>query len=171
MELNEFLNNIKGKVLIAGIGNPLRGDDAVGSYIVKRLSKKKINAILVDCEEQPERFIEKIIQDQPDTIIFIDALHMNQEPGSIAFLKEENLQTIGISSHQTNLKMCIKYIKSRIKTKIFIIGIQPETTEFGKPMSEKILNTAEILKNVLIRKIIQQKYSALRFLSFILFFK
>lgn len=155
MELNEFLNNIKGKILIAGIGNPLRGDDAVGSYIVKELSNRKINAILIDCEEQPERFIEKIIQKQPDTVIFIDAFHMKQQPGSVAFLKEEDLQSIGISNHQTNLKMCIKYIKSRIKTNILIIGIQPENTEFGKPMSEKILNTTEILKNVLIHHIIQ----------------
>jgi len=155
LELNEFLNNIRGKVLIAGIGNPLRGDDAVGSYIVKELSNRKTNAILIDCEEQPERFIEKIIQKQPDTVIFIDAFHMQQEPGSVAFLKEEDLQNIKISSHQTNLKMCIKYIKSRIKGKVLIIGIQPENTNFGKPMSEKVLNTAEILKNFLIHHIIQ----------------
>lgn len=153
MELNEFLNNIKGKILIAGIGNPLRGDDAVGSYIVKGLNNK-INAILIDCEEKPERFIEKIIQYQPDTVIFIDALHMNQKPGSVVFLKEEDLQNMVVSNHQTNFKMYIQYIKSRIKTKIFIIGIQPETTDFGKPMSEKILNTAEILKNFLMHKIV-----------------
>jgi len=150
LELNEFLNNIKGKILIAGIGNPLRGDDAVGSYIVKELSNK-INAVLIDCESQPERFVEKIVEAQPDTIIFIDALLMNAESGSVAFLKEENLNHHGISTHQTSLKMCIEYIKSRIESKIFIIGIQPETTEFGISMSEKILNTAEILKNILIR--------------------
>jgi len=33
LELSEFLSNINGKVIIAGIGNPLRGDDYVGSYL------------------------------------------------------------------------------------------------------------------------------------------
>lgn len=156
LELNEFLDNITGKVLIAGIGNPLRGDDAVGSYIVKTLIDEKINVILIDCESQPERFIEKIIESQPDTIIFIDALHMNQKPGSVAFLKEENLKHYKISTHQTDLKMCIKYIKSKIKSKIFLIGIQPENTEFSSPMSEQVLKTAEILKNILIRNFTHQ---------------
>ncbi|MCS7215157.1 MAG: hydrogenase 3 maturation endopeptidase HyCI [Thermodesulfovibrio sp.] len=151
--MNKFLNEIEGKVLIVGIGNPLRGDDAVGSYIVKSLTKSNINAVLVDCEEQPERYIEKIIHNEPDTILFIDALHMNQKPGSVAFLKEDNLQNHGISSHQTNLKMCINYIKSKSKSKILIIGIQPANTEFGQGMSEQVLNTAEILKNLLISRL------------------
>lgn len=136
--------------MIAGIGNYLKGDDAVGCYIVKQLNKN-VNAILIDCEDAPERFIEKMIQSKPDIIVFIDALQMNQQPGSVAFLKEEDLNHPGISTHQTNLKMCIEYIKSKIGTKIFIIGIQPESTEFGKPMSDKILNTAEILKHILIQ--------------------
>ncbi|MGB9711402.1 MAG: hydrogenase 3 maturation endopeptidase HyCI [Thermodesulfovibrio sp.] len=152
MELNEFLNNIKGKVIIAGIGNPLRGDDAVGLYIVKEL-KNKINAVLIDCEDRLERFIEEIIQHKPDTIIFIDALHMHHEPGCVVFLSEENLQHPEISTHQTNLKMCIEYIKARIKTKIFIIGIQPENTNFGNSMSERVLNVAKILKDILIQEI------------------
>ncbi|WP_353684666.1 hydrogenase 3 maturation endopeptidase HyCI [Thermodesulfovibrio sp. 3907-1M] len=151
MELNEFLKQIKGRVLIAGIGNPLRGDDAVGSYIVKALSNEKINAILIDCEDKPERFIDKIIQHKPDTVIFIDAVHMNHEPAAVVFLKEENLLHTGISSHQSNLKMCIEYIRSKIKTEIFIIGIQPENTDFGKSVSEKVLGVAEILKNILIQ--------------------
>ncbi|MCS7163703.1 MAG: hydrogenase 3 maturation endopeptidase HyCI [Thermodesulfovibrio sp.] len=153
MELSEFLKNIKGKILIAGIGNPLRGDDAVGSYIIKRLVNDRINAVLVDCEDQLERFIEKIIQHKPETIIFIDALHMNQKPGSVAFLTEENLENIRVSTHQGNLSMCIKYIKARIKTKVFIIGIQPENTDFGKPISEKVLNTAETLRSILLSNI------------------
>ncbi|GAB5046109.1 hydrogenase 3 maturation endopeptidase HyCI [Thermodesulfovibrio sp. TK110] len=149
--MNEFLKNIKGKVLIAGIGNPLRGDDAIGSYIVKALNNEKINATLIDCEDQTERFIDKIIQHKPDTVIFIDAVYMNHEPGSVVFLKEENLHHTGVSSHQSNLKMCIEYIKSKIKTQIFIIGIKPENTDFGKPVSEKVLSVAEILKNILIQ--------------------
>lgn len=158
MELNEFLSKIKGRVLIAGIGNSLRADDAVGSYIVKKLSNEKIDAILVDCEDQPERFIEKIVHHKPDTVIFIDALHMNHEPGSVVFLEEKDLHHTGISTHQTNLKMCIDYIKSRIKTEILIIGIQPENTDFGNRMSEKILDVAETLKNILIKALLLSRF-------------
>ncbi|PMP69637.1 MAG: hypothetical protein C0186_06255, partial [Thermodesulfovibrio aggregans] len=71
----------------------------------------------------------------------------------VVFLSEENLQHPEISTHQTNLKMCIEYIKARIKTKIFIIGIQPENTNFGNSMSERVLNVAKILKDILIQEI------------------
>jgi len=151
LKLNEFLKNVKGKVVIAGIGNPLRGDDAVGSYIVKELNNK-LRAILIDCEDQPERFIEKIVENKPETVIFIDAVHMNQKPGSVVFMRETDLEEYtGISSHQTNLKHCIDYIKAKITCKIFIVAIQPENTEFGRSMSKKILEVAETLRHLFIQ--------------------
>jgi len=111
-----------------------------------------LRAILIDCEDQPERFIEKIVENKPETVIFIDAVQMNQKPGSVIFMQETDLEEYtGISSHQTNLKLCIDYIKSKITCKIFIVAIQPENTEFGRSMSKKILEVAETLHHLFIQ--------------------
>ncbi|MDI6714404.1 MAG: hydrogenase 3 maturation endopeptidase HyCI [Thermodesulfovibrio sp.] len=150
MELSEFLSNINGKVLIAGIGNPLRGDDYVGSYIIKNL-KNKINAILIDCEDKPENFIEQIIHEKPDTIIFIDALQMNKLPGSVCFITDKELSNKGLSTHRLSLKISISYIKARINSRIMIIGIQPKTTGFGDPMSEEVAKTVQIIQELFIK--------------------
>lgn len=150
MELSEFLSNINGKVLIAGIGNPLRGDDYVGSCIIKNL-KNKINAILIDCEDKPENFIEKIIHERPDTIIFIDALQMNKLPGSVCFITDKELSNKGLSTHRLSLKISISYIKARINSRIMIIGIQPKTTGFGDPMSEEVAKTVQIIQELFIK--------------------
>ena len=150
MELSEFLSNINGKVIIAGIGNPLRGDDYVGSYIIKNL-ENKINAILIDCEDKPENFIEKIIHEKPDTIIFIDALQMKKLPGSVCFITNKELSNKGLSTHRLSLKISISYIKAIINSRIMIIGIQPKTTDFGETMSEEVTKSAQIIKEIFIK--------------------
>ncbi len=149
MNLEEFFKNLTGKVLIAGIGNPLREDDAVGSYIARSI-KDKVKAIILDCEDSPESYLGKIIEYKPDRIIFIDALDMKLEAGTLIFFGADNLEGAKISTHNTSLKLYIDFIKKNVNTSVFILGIQPESTNLGTNLSKKVLETANILIELLI---------------------
>ncbi|MEN2985132.1 MAG: hydrogenase 3 maturation endopeptidase HyCI [Thermodesulfovibrionaceae bacterium] len=151
MELREFLNNIGDKTLIVGVGNPLRGDDAVGSYIVKSINKD-INIPLIDCEDAPERYLEKIIQYKPETIIFIDAVEMGIQPGYVCIISDRELESLTILTHKVSLKLLAKYIKSKIQCNIVIIGIQPKNKDFGSTMSKEVMITAKILREILVER-------------------
>lgn len=148
MDLKEFLESLTGKIVIVAIGNPLKGDDGIGSYIAKEI-KDKINAVVIDCEVMAERYLGEIIKNKPDTVIFIDALELHSEPGSIVFLRQEDLNRIETFTHKTALNLYVNYIKKNINSRILIVGIQPEDTNFGVPLSKKVLESAEIIKQLL----------------------
>ncbi len=148
MSIEDFLKNLKGKIVIAGIGNPLRGDDAVGSFIAKSL-RDKIDAMVIDCEDSPERYLGKIIKYDPCTVLLIDAIDMNLEAGSVIFLEGKDLEVRKIYSHNPSLKLHVHFVSKNINARIYILGIQPESTKLGSPLSKKVLETAEILINLL----------------------
>ena len=59
-------------MVIVGIGHPLRGDDALGPSLVKRLDGH-LDALCIDAGSAPENYLGKIIKASPDVILFIDA--------------------------------------------------------------------------------------------------
>jgi len=152
LDINEFLNNLRGRVLIVGIGNPQRGDDYVGSYIAKYL-EGKLSIPVIDCEDRPERFLDKITKERADTVIIIDSIQMNEAAGSFAFFSEDNFYQEGLFTHETNLALIIKYLKEAVSSQIIIIGIQPEKTQYGESMSKKVKETADLFLEILIKKL------------------
>jgi Ni,Fe-hydrogenase maturation factor len=80
--LRNWLSNSR-RVVIAGIGNPLRKDDFVGVKIVRNLRNKVSEAVyLIECETVPESFIKPIENFKPTHILIIDAALLNLKPGS-----------------------------------------------------------------------------------------
>ena len=55
---NPFRSIIQGKTVFFGIGSTLRGDDGFGPVLVQKL-QGKINAVCINAENAPEKFIKK----------------------------------------------------------------------------------------------------------------
>ena len=68
------------KLAIIGVGNSLKGDDFAGSLVAKRLMSRFNEAahriLVLDAEDAPENFTEKIRAFGADTVIFIDSAVM-----------------------------------------------------------------------------------------------
>ena len=63
-----------GRVVVAGIGNPIRRDDFVGLKIVQDLEGKvSKNVCLIECETVPENFMQEIVDLKPSHVLLIDA--------------------------------------------------------------------------------------------------
>ena len=82
-DLEEWLKNSK-KVVIAGIGNPIRSDDLVGVKIVQELKNKVSKEVeLFECETVPESFIEPITKLNPTHVLLIDAAFFSDDQLSL----------------------------------------------------------------------------------------
>jgi hydrogenase 3 maturation protease len=144
-------SRLKGKVLILGVGNPLRGDDGAGPHLIEQLNGK-IDADLLDCGEVPENFLGKIAQLHPNTILIIETVHFGAPPGAVAIIEADDFDRISYSTHHASLRLSMNYLKIEIGAEVFVLGIQPKKTEFSMEISDEVKETLAILKNILVNR-------------------
>jgi len=126
------------RIVVCGIGNRLRGDDAVGPMVIDELQKKNPpeTTMLLDCGLTPEGFAGKVISFEPDMIIIIDAVEMNRLPGEVADIPAEKIKAQLATTHKMPITLFIDYLQRSLpKAEIAFIGIQQSTTTFGEGMS------------------------------------
>jgi hydrogenase 3 maturation protease len=130
-------------ILVIGIGNRMRGDDAIGSVVAERLARKGTIPAL-DCGEMPDNYVGKVSELAPEEIIFVDACNFGGEPGEIRVFDEQALERITnapLSTHQVPLPMLIGLIRMKpdIARRVCLVGIQPVQLEyFREEMSEPV---------------------------------
>jgi hydrogenase 3 maturation protease len=131
------------RVLVLGIGNRMRGDDAIGSIVAEQLARQgKVPAL--DCGEMPDNYVGRVWEFGPDELIIVDACNFGGEPGEIRVFDEralEQIMDVPLSTHQVPLPMLIGLIrvKSGIARRVRLVGIQPVQVEyFQEGMSEPV---------------------------------
>ncbi|MFH1208377.1 MAG: hydrogenase maturation peptidase HycI [Candidatus Omnitrophota bacterium] len=141
---NRLVSILKGKVVIVGIGNPLRGDDGFGPYFVELL-QNKTTAVCIDAGSAPESYIGKIIKKNPDTILIVDIVHLELQAGEFRVLEKSEILKSGFTTHDLSPRMFMDHLEQGIKAKVFMLGVQPQSIQFGDEMSEPVKKTAEQL--------------------------
>jgi hydrogenase 3 maturation protease len=150
--LQKWLSHAK-KVVLAGIGNPLRKDDFIGVKIVKDLENKvSQNVFLIECETVPESFIAPIVEFKPTHVLLIDASLLNLESGSVKFVEADKVASqIPVSTHALPLQLFCECLVEMTHAKIALLAIQPKDTDFGEGLTPEIKKTAEYLTNLLLK--------------------
>ena len=106
---------------------------------------------LLDVGEVPENFLGKIVQCQPDMILFVDAVDFGAPAGSIKLIDAENLEEGSFSTHSSSLKLVIDYLKREIETKIFLLGIQARSLKMGTELSNPVAKAVEKIEEEVIK--------------------
>ncbi len=152
-ELTRWLSTAQRLVLI-GIGNPLRRDDNIGVEIVEGLEGNVSQSVLlIKSETVLENFIEPIIEFNPTHILIIDAALLDIKPGSTKLMKSLPLSRVPMSTHNLPLQIFCDYLKKTINTKIVLLLIQPEDTNFGEGLTSTLNVTRKKLVNILLKQI------------------
>ena len=83
-ELCDWLRGFE-KLVVMGIGNPLRGDDFVGVEVARRLRKlvSRESVIIFECETVPENFLGKVEEAKPSHVLLVDAAAIGLEAGGV----------------------------------------------------------------------------------------
>ncbi|MCW5977734.1 MAG: hydrogenase 3 maturation endopeptidase HyCI [Bryobacteraceae bacterium] len=128
---------VEGSVVVMGIGNPMRGDDAAGSLVARRITPRP-GVCVIDAEDVPEAHVAAAVRRQPDTIILIDAVDFGSTPGAIAFLERDQLANYWPTTHRTPLTFLIGILEEATRARVFAIGIQPGRTGLLEPVSNAV---------------------------------
>jgi hydrogenase 3 maturation protease len=148
--LQTWLSNAK-RIVVAGVGNPLRRDDFVGMKIVQGLKGKvSENVFLIECETVPESFIQEIEEFGPSHVLVIDAAIIGKSPGSAELVEKLEVTTSAISTHRLPLQLFCKYLKTSIGAQVALLAIQPNETDFGEGLTSEVEKTAEDLTEILV---------------------
>ena len=154
--LKKWLNKSK-KVVIAGIGNPIRNDDYIGVKIVHELRNKIPSRVHVyECETVPESFLEPIIEFNPSHVLLIDAAMLGLKPWSIRLINPEQIINFSpITSHTLPLRVFCEFIKKTTESKIALLLIEPKNTDFGEKISPEVQKAAEKI-TILLPKLLKK---------------
>ena len=145
--LEHLKTHLKGKVVILGIGNTLRSDDGAGSILARRINGKGAFKVF-DAGPSPENYLEKIIKENPQTIVIADAVDFGGKPGEVRLLEGQNIETVNFfSTHNASISLAINYLQSRVAADIIILAIQPGTLVFGDTLSQSIEKTLTQLED------------------------
>ncbi len=150
-ELEKWLAGAE-KVVVAGIGNPIRRDDFVGVKIVQKLRGKVSERVfLIECETVPESFIQQIVDFSPTHLLLIDAAILRLKPGESRLVMPERLASLpAFSTHMLPLRIFCEYLTKTTGTKIALLLIQPRETDFGEGLSPELRVLAMKLAKTLV---------------------
>ena len=145
---NPFSDLLQGKVVIVGIGNPLKGDDGCGPALIEQLAGR-INAVCIDAGNAPENYTGKIIKENPTNILIVDAVHLERSPGSYELVKKEEIAKIGLTTHDMGATLLIGYLEQETKANIYLLGIQPQSVSFGEGISSPVQKSIEEISKLM----------------------
>lgn len=124
------------KILLQGIGNPSRGDDALGPLFIEKFTdpaveKEWVYQLQVEHAEQWSHY---------DTVIVVDAHANLAEPMVWRELEAAADANLGITSHQvapeTVLALNQAYFAPH-RPQVFLLGLQAESFELGAELTSR----------------------------------
>jgi hydrogenase 3 maturation protease len=140
------------RIVVVGVGQELRGDDAVGVYLARAIkSCPKLGSIVkvIDAGPAPENITGKLRRLDPDLVMIFDAAQMDEIPGSVRWLDWEQVSSTCTTSHTLPLDIFADYLKSELDCEVILIGIQPSNTALGSHITDEMyLAIGSILKDL-----------------------
>jgi len=149
-QLNSWLEH-KKRVVIVGIGNPIRSDDYVGLKIAEGLKGTlPENVCLIEAETVPESYLLDIEEFKPTHVLLIDAAVQGLPTGEVSLVEVEKIVDYSaITTHLLPLKVFCEYIKQMTGAKIALLLVEPKSMEFGEGLTPEVQVAAGTIKKTL----------------------
>ena len=150
-ELRNWLSDAE-RVVLAGIGNPIRMDDYVGVRIVQNLHGKLSEKVyLLECETVPEGFIQEITDFHPTHVLLVDAALLGLKPGCSRLIEPERLTASpAFSTHLLPLRIFCDHIRMTTRAKIALLLIEPLKSDFGEGLTPTVEASAKEIAQALL---------------------
>jgi len=145
---------VSKKIAVIGIGNILRRDDGIGIIVLESLLNfyKKEGIDYFNFGTASFDLMHRM--QSYDEVVLIDAINASLAPGNCRIFKlkdiKYNVKESAISTHELNLTGIFELSKKlKLKTKIYVAGIQVEDTSWAEGLSESL----EEKKNDIVKQI------------------
>ncbi|MBO3754388.1 MAG: hydrogenase maturation protease [Candidatus Brockarchaeota archaeon] len=132
------------KLIVLGVGNELRGDDAAGLLVagaLKLFTSERFEA--VECGVSVEDCIDYAFEKKPSHLLIVDAFRDGE---IMVLLDPSDLESqTPVSTHAIPLPLLLEALGKPVETSVKILGIGMENFGLGSTISEeslKIINEA-----------------------------
>ena len=140
--MNDY-NSTKYRLLILGVGNPLRKDDGIGVHIAHELEKFGMpqGVKVLDAGTENLALVDRM-REAP-TVVFLDAVEMGENPGTVKLFTQQDVVMVGkkraLSLHEIGLPQ-VFFVASLqgVSPDIVIVGIQPKDLGWGTGLSPEL---------------------------------
>ena len=151
------------KVLICGLGNPLKLDDGIGPSVITELEKHELPEDVDTADFGISGFKCALGIADYDKVVFVDAIQMGKEPGKIyrialteqELLESPSLNSFTFSLHESDLEMILATaaLLGSYPKEVVIIGCEPKSSGYGVGMSEEVEQARDEIIEYVLREI------------------
>ncbi len=131
------------QLTVIGIGNRLRGDDAIGPLLIDALSELSDPRLeLIDAGSDALGILEHL--ENRKKVILVDACSMGRKPGSVVSFDPADVNLIladdPMSLHGLGLAESLRLAESlqMLPEQLKIIGIEPDSIQFNGTLSQPV---------------------------------
>jgi hydrogenase maturation protease len=140
----------KARLLIIGMGQDLRGDDAVGLEVVKRWKSQnpeiaKKPEVVVEMAPLPGLSLLSFLE-CVEAAILVDAVHSGAVPGRLHILDREDLASFGGDARSAHgwgvaetLMLGQDLYGEKMPKEICLLAVEAGSMELGRPLSAAVL--------------------------------
>jgi hydrogenase 3 maturation protease len=140
--LEVFLKDVK-RLVVIGIGNELRADDAVGLEVARQLKPYEGDKLVVfEGQMTPDVVISPTCRAHPSHVLFIDAAELHKTPGAWQMITEDDVERGFFSTHSLPMKDIAVELQRRCNAHALFLGIQPKSRDISLVRSKECQNAA-----------------------------
>ncbi|HEX9111770.1 MAG TPA: hydrogenase maturation protease, partial [Terriglobales bacterium] len=150
-QLGELL---QGRVCLMGLGNVDCGDDGFGVRLAEELLEAGVPDVVV-AGTDPEHYVVRVADRGFDRLVFLDAVECGAPPGSVVLLNASEISARypQISTHKISLGVLAKWVRAGSKTKVSLLGVQPQSVRPGQTPTPTVSRTLQLLRALLVELI------------------
>jgi hydrogenase maturation protease len=147
---DDLRRRLTARVCLVGIGNPDRGDDGFGARLAEAVRTLGYPDVIV-AERTPERYMTQLSRGDFQTVLFLDAVEMGAAPGGVVLLEGREIvaRYPQVSTHKLSLGALARLIETEGSTRVFLLGVQPQSVDNASGLSESVQTTLEVLRDLL----------------------
>lgn len=136
------------RLIIAGVGNELRGDDRAGLVVVRGLAERFGPALppaclLLEAHNAPESHTGPMRRFRPDLVLFVDVAWLELEPGGIQLVPWQDTSGMSASTHTFPLHMLANYLHHELGCDVLLLGIRPRDLALSERLSEPVATAVQ----------------------------
>jgi hydrogenase maturation protease len=128
--------------IVIGLGNPDRGDDAVGVQVAREVAAERLDVLALEFDDPSEALDA---WDPEDTVIIADAVSSGGAPGDIHVVDavEQKLPAGNWSAggtHALGLAAVVELARGlgQLPRRLVVVGVEAGQFDHGAPMSEAV---------------------------------
>lgn len=122
--------------LLIGVGSDLRGDDAFGPLLARRLAAAGLPAL--DAGTSPESHTGPILRSGAQVLILADVGNLQAPPGTLRLLEPAAIGPGGSSTHDPSLALLVAYLRAQCPFTVRVLAVEPFRMGLGAPVSAPV---------------------------------